>query len=90
MTPDQDAFRCFAGAVERRSGAELARASMTDEGDVVVRYYRAVPGASGVEVFVDATRDKFGSSRWLQARCTGFDASSGQATGCEPNGTGRI
>jgi hypothetical protein len=43
-----------------------------------------------VEVFLDNSRDTFGSQRWLQATCTGYDATIGQATGCPPNGTGHI
>lgn len=84
------AIECFAGAVGSEAGAEYALTRLTEEGDPYVVYYRALPGQQVVEVFIDSTRDKFGSQQWRQASCTGYDPAFGQATGCPPNGTGQI
>lgn len=81
---------CFAAAVQSPEGAEYVVADRTVEGEVVVRYYRALPGGSGVEVLLDATRDAFGSGRWQQIDCTGYDAARAVATGCPPGGTGEV
>jgi hypothetical protein len=84
------AIDCFADAVGGPQGAEYAVSTLTPEGDPVVRWYRALPGQQAVEVFIDATRDDFGSESWQQATCTGYDRTTGAATGCSPNGTGSI
>jgi hypothetical protein len=81
---------CFALALGGAEGAEYAVADVTIEGDVVVRYYRALPGSTGVEVLVDSTRDRFGAQTWTRDDCTGYDAARGVATGCSPDGTGEI
>ena len=86
----QAVLDCFGTAVGTPEGAEYAVADRTEEGDVVVRYYRALPGTTGVEVLYDATRDAFGTGRWQQISCTGYDAARGAATGCGPDGSGEI
>jgi hypothetical protein len=45
-------------------GTELIVLRRTVEGDPVVRYYRAVPGIEGIEVFSDDTLDSFGTTGW--------------------------
>ncbi len=50
-------------------GAEFALARPTSEGDYIVTFYRVGPAISGVDVFVDATRDQFGKGEWRQGSC---------------------
>lgn len=61
--------------------AELAVSRLTIEGDPIVAYYRADPGPV-LDVFIDATRDSFGSGTWVRKTCTGFDPARGRPTGC--------
>lgn len=86
----RSAVDCFADALGSAAGAEYAVARLSEEGETSVIYYRALPGQATVEVWLDTTRDTFGHQRWLQDTCTGYDRGTGQATGCAPNGTGRI
>lgn len=51
------------------NGAELAVASPTVEGDMVVSHYRITPNAPALQIFHDATGDKFGSGEWTAASC---------------------
>lgn len=51
------------------SGAELAVASPTTEGDLIVSHYRITPRAASLQIFVDATRDKFGGGNWEESSC---------------------
>jgi hypothetical protein len=50
-------------------GAELAAATPTVEGDMLVSYFRIMPGAAALQVFHDSTREKFGSGRWKESSC---------------------
>jgi hypothetical protein len=52
------------------TGAELTTVAWTPEGDPVVTYYRSVPGAEGIETFVDWTRDAYGPEPWTHERHT--------------------
>lgn len=51
------------------NGAELAVASPTVEGDMVVSHYRITRDARTLQIYHDATRDKFGSGAWTAASC---------------------
>ncbi|PWW23070.1 hypothetical protein JD79_02235 [Geodermatophilus normandii] len=50
-------------------GAELAVTRPTTEGDPITSWYRARPGVPGLEVFVDGSRDRFGTGDWLRLDC---------------------
>jgi hypothetical protein len=50
-------------------GAELAVAKPTVEGDMVVSHFRVNPHAPSLQIFFDATRDKFGSGTWTGSSC---------------------
>lgn len=65
---DVDARSCLLDAFQDGAGAELISTRPTDEGDPVTRYYRVHENGT-VELFVDATRDRFGSQRWMRYRC---------------------
>lgn len=80
--PPEKSAACLARAVGSAEGAELKMTAFTVEGDPIIRYYRALPGEDTVEVFYDSTRDKLGSQSWSRSLCTGFDAATGEATGC--------
>jgi hypothetical protein len=49
-------------------GRELVVVTSTTEGDPVVRYFRTGPDLDGVEVFEDATADRFGGG-WHHSFC---------------------
>ncbi|WP_336712355.1 hypothetical protein [Arthrobacter sp. USHLN218] len=51
------------------NGAELAVASPTVEGDMVVRHVRVTRHGPSLQIYHDATRDKFGSGEWTAASC---------------------
>lgn len=60
---DVGARRCFWDAYREGRPAEFISTSVSVEGDPVTTIYRSVaPGR--VEVYVDATKDRFGSGRW--------------------------
>jgi len=62
-----DALACFAAGADR--GAELTVGSYTTEGDLIVTYYRARPGITGIAVLIDGTRDSFGAREWTRELC---------------------
>lgn len=49
-------------------GRELVVVSATTEGDPIVRYFRTGPDLTGVEIFEDATGDRFGGG-WQHTVC---------------------
>ena len=59
-------IRCLAATPAE--GRELVIESPTTEGDPIVRYYRTGPDLDGVEIFEDATRDRFGGG-WHRSLC---------------------
>ena len=59
-------LRCLAATPAE--GRELVVQSSTVEGDPIVRYYRTGPDLDGVDVFEDATRDRFGGG-WRHSLC---------------------
>ncbi|MGY1726765.1 hypothetical protein ACI79J_07315 [Geodermatophilus sp. SYSU D01062] len=63
-----DALACLA-AGGTAGGAELEVTRPTTEGDPVTGWYRARPGVPGLEVFVDGSRDRFGTGDWLRLDC---------------------
>lgn len=66
------AGRCMTAAVGTTAGAELVLSRPTVEGDAVVTYFRALPGSTSIEVFIDSTKDKFGTRVWSRQMCGGF------------------
>ena len=52
-----------------RSDRELAVASPTVEGDLIVTFYRTSRGTKGIQVFADTTRDRYDPGGWSRTRC---------------------
>jgi hypothetical protein len=74
--PEGPEVDCFDEALRAGRAAELVVTSSTVEGDEITTYYRSVPGQEGLEYWLDATRDAFGSGSWEHVRCleaTGLD-----------------
>ena len=67
LPADVEGRRCLLAALRAGDGAELISTQMTEEGDPVTTYYRV--HEHGVELFVDATRDRFGSRAWERYSC---------------------
>ena len=65
---DVEARSCLLEAFDDRRGAELISTFTSVEGDPIRRYTR-VHANGTVELFVDATRDRFGSGEWERLRC---------------------
>jgi hypothetical protein len=63
--------RCLLEAFEEGRGAELITTRPTIEGDPVTEYLR-VHENGVVEMFIDATRDQFGSGEWERMVCDGL------------------
>ena len=63
-----DGRRCLLAALQAGDGAELISTQTTEEGDPVTTYYRVHENGT-IELFVDATRDRFGSRTWERYRC---------------------
>ena len=66
------ARRCFIDAVDTGAAAVFVRTQPTVEGDPIVDVYR-VEASGVVTLYIDATRDNFGSGRWETVTCTGID-----------------
>ena len=56
-------------AFESGRSAELTSTMTSVEGDPITRIIRVLEDGT-VEVFVDATRDNYGSGQWERLRCT--------------------
>lgn len=69
--PNREARECLMDAWRESREAELSTTMTTIEGDPVSRITRVFADGS-VEVFVDATRDRFGSGEWERLICTGL------------------
>jgi hypothetical protein len=67
-TYDAEARACLLAAHLDGRGAELLTTQNTMEGDPINRYVR-VHENGVVEIFVDATRDRFGSGEWERLVC---------------------
>jgi hypothetical protein len=63
-----EARRCLLEAFQNGDGRELISTTSTEEGDPVSVYYRVHENGT-VEIFVDATRDKFSARPWTRFRC---------------------
>lgn len=63
-----DARGCLLDAYEAGTGAELISTQTSVEGDPIIRYLR-VHENGVIELFVDATRDRYGSGQWERLRC---------------------
>ena len=63
-----EARACLLRAFEEGRGAELISTEPSIEGDLITRYIR-VHEDGVVEIFVDATRDRFGSGEWERIGC---------------------
>ena len=62
---------CLFDAYLAGQGAELISTALTIEGDPITRYIR-VHESGVVEIFIDASRDRFGSGEWERLRCNGL------------------
>ena len=67
--PSGPEVECLERALRNGAAAELVVGTVTDEGDPVVFFYRSVPGSPGLEIFVDAREDAFGSRAWEHLTC---------------------
>jgi hypothetical protein len=65
---DVAARTCLLEAFQEGRAAELISTGPTVEGDPITRYIR-VHENGVVELFIDASRDRFGSGRWERVRC---------------------
>ena len=65
---DEGARLCLLEAYQAGRGAELISTEPTVEGDPITTFIR-VHENGVVEVFVDATRDRFGSGEWERIVC---------------------
>lgn len=62
-----DAVDCINAAIGA-ADAQLAVVAPTTEGDPIVTFYRTSASTPGVELFVDAEYDRFGSGAWTHER----------------------
>ncbi len=65
---DEPGRRCFLTAFGARRPAAFVLRQSTVEGDPIVTVYRSKLDGT-LDVFIDATRDKFGSGSWERASC---------------------
>jgi hypothetical protein len=65
---DAAARACLLAAHQAGGGAELISTLTSFEGDPITRYLR-VHENGVVELFVDATRDRYGSGAWERLQC---------------------
>ena len=69
--PNRAARECVLDAWRESRAAELITERPTVEGDPVTTIVRVLPDGS-VELFVDATHDRFGSGEWERLTCQGL------------------
>ena len=62
---------CLRKAWRSGAGAEVTVHQLTTEGDPIVSYVRVTPEGAA-EVYVDGTRDAFGSGTWSFSTCAGL------------------
>ncbi|WP_315095659.1 hypothetical protein [uncultured Cellulomonas sp.] len=67
---DASAWDCL-DAAALHDGAELVVTGPTTEGDPITTYYRVGPDIDGLELFRDATADRFGAEGWSHQLCPG-------------------
>lgn len=63
------ARQCLLDAFKAGTKAEFIVTEDTIEGDPITRIIRVL-GPSEVQIFVDATRDSFGSGAWVELTCS--------------------
>ena len=85
--PNIAARQCLLTAFQQREPAELASTQPTVEGDPTKTYYRVWPNESvPIELFHDASRDRFRSSSWTYSICEDLahtdDDQTFQVIGC--------
>lgn len=68
--PDREARECLLDAWRESRAAEMISERSTIEGDPVTTIYRVLPDG-GTELFIDMTRDRYGSGEWERLVCTG-------------------
>jgi hypothetical protein len=69
--PDREARACLLDAWRESRAAELVSERPSVEGDPITTIYRVHPDGS-VDLFVDSTRDRFGSGEWERLTCLGL------------------
>ena len=69
--PNTEARECLLDAWRESRGAEMVSERATVEGDPITTIYRALPDGT-MEMFVDMTRDRFGSGEWARLSCAGL------------------
>ena len=82
---DREMRTCLLEAFEAGEGAELISTHRSIEGDPITEYIR-VHENGVVELFADATQDRFGSGEWERFLCTGLVAMEDEVfvtAGCE-------
>jgi hypothetical protein len=65
---DVAARTCLLQAFDAGRGAEVITTQTSVEGDPITRYIRVHDNGT-IELFVDATRDAYGSGEWERLRC---------------------
>jgi hypothetical protein len=68
-----EARSCFWDAYQHGRPAEFISTELTTEGDPVTSMYRVLP-LGNVEVFIDSTKDKYGSGTWTKQACQTLQA----------------
>jgi hypothetical protein len=63
-----EARRCLFDAYQAGEGAEFVSNMVSVEGDPIARYYRVHPDGR-IEIYHDASRDRFGSGTWERLEC---------------------
>jgi hypothetical protein len=69
---DPVARRCFIDAADAGTAAVFVRSQDTVEGDPIVEVWHTDENGS-ITLYVDATRDAFGSGEWETVGCTGLN-----------------
>jgi hypothetical protein len=78
--PPSSARSCLSAALADQKAAELMVTSLTVEGQPVVTYYRSGLDPR-LEVFIDSTRDQYGSG-WVRLECQGLAKTRLEPVGC--------
>lgn len=67
--PNSQARECLYDAWRESRAAEMISERRSVEGDPITTIYRVLPDGT-VEVFVDMTRDRYGSGTWERLACS--------------------
>lgn len=84
MKLNESARRCFLDRVGSRQSAVFVMSQISIEGDPIVTIYRS-NRTGEVALFVDATRDAFGSGKWESLTCEGVTTDFPDASRPTPN-----